>query len=158
MSGRYSESVDALFAAEYDAMLRLAYVLSRDQHEAEEIVQDAFVEVTDRWSVLLNPGGYLRTAVVNGVRRRGRRNANRRRILEANAATIAGPGHHVDGYDEIVDVLSTLPDHQRIALVLAYYGGLGPNEIAEALGCRPGTAKSHVHRGLRRLRKELANG
>jgi RNA polymerase sigma factor (sigma-70 family) len=151
-----SDSVDALFAAEYDAMLRLAYVLTRDQHEAEEIVQDAFVEVTDRWSGILNPGGYLRTAVVNGVRQRGRRDANRRRILETNARAIAPAEHHVDGYDEIVDVLSTLPDNQRIALVLAYYAGMGANEIAATLGCRPGTAKSHVHRGLRRLRKELA--
>ena len=156
-TGAPSASIDALFAAEYDAMVRLAYVLIRDQDEAEEIVQDAFVAVADRWSGLLNPGGYLRTAVVNGARRSGRRATNRKRILELNARTIAGPGRQADSYDEIADVLSILPENQRVALVLAYYAGLGPNEIAATLGCRPGTAKSHVHRGLRRLRKELTH-
>lgn len=152
-----SSSIVALFEAEYEPMLRLAYVLSGDRHEAEEVVQEAFVEVCDRWSSLLNPGGYLRTAVVNGTRRRGRRAANRRRILQLHAHSIASTGGHTDSYDEILHVLSSISDNQRIALVLAYYVGLGPGEIAEALGCRPGTAKSHVHRGLRRLQKELSD-
>ena len=58
----------------------------------------------------------------------------------------------------ILDMLERLPERQRTALVLAYYGGFTRAEIAEALDCREGTAKSLVSRGLARLRKELDHG
>jgi RNA polymerase sigma factor (sigma-70 family) len=144
-----------LFDEEYDAMVRLAYVLVGDAHDAEEIVQEAFVEVQQRWSGLLNPGGYLRTAVINGARRRGRRERRRREIVRRNHLQLAGETAAADIYDHTLQVLDALPESQRAALVLAYYGGLGSAEIAEAMGCRPGTARSHVHRGLKRLRREL---
>ena len=59
---------DALYHAEYAAMVRLARRLVDSTERAEEIVQDAFAKVYDRWHRLDEPGGYLRTAVVNGAR------------------------------------------------------------------------------------------
>ncbi|MEM9036596.1 MAG: sigma-70 family RNA polymerase sigma factor [Actinomycetota bacterium] len=145
----------ALFAGEYEAMVRLAFVLVNDRHDAEEIVQDAFVDLQARWSAVLNPGGYLRTAVVNGARRRGRRERRRSDILHRFERTIVGEAASIDVYDHTLDALEVLPERQHTALVLAYYVGLSSSEIAEVLGCRPGTAKSLVHRGLQRLRKEM---
>ena len=147
--------VTELFEREYDAMLRLAYLLIRDQHDAEEVVQDAFLDVQERWDRLLNPGGYLRMAVVNGAKRGAERERNRRRIVRRDATKIAPTDDRAE-YEPIVDVLLVLPERQRTAVVLAYYLALGPREIAEALDCRVGTAKSLVHRGLRRLKKELS--
>mgnify|MGYP001813469800 CR=1 FL=1 len=148
------DTVEALFVREYDAMIRLAYVLVRSQSDAEEIVQDAFLDVQRRWPSLLNPGGYLRSSVVNGARRMQRRGANRRRILDS----VRHPSASTSGEPEyLLDVLAGLPERYRTAIVLAYYLDLSPNEIAEALGCRPGTAKSLVHRGLKRLRRDLDN-
>jgi RNA polymerase sigma factor (sigma-70 family) len=56
--------------------------------------------------------------------------------------------------DETWDMLRRLPDRQRIALVLRFYEDLPEREIADLLGCRPGTVKSLIHRGLARVRKE----
>ena len=135
-------------------MLRLAFVLTRDQQQAEDVVQEAFLDVQQRWTALLNPGGYLRTAVVNGCHRWRQLEGNRSRIVRENVVVLGTrPAPAEDTY--IVDVLDRLPERQRSAVVLAYYCGLGARDIAETLDCRPGTAKSLVHRGLRRLRKEL---
>ena len=149
-----SESVVALFHREYAPMVRLAFLLTRDQQQAEDVVQEAFLEVQRRWSSLLSPGGYLRTTVVNGCHRWLRREQNRRKILETNMSVVGCDVQHAED-QYLVDLLEHLPERQRVAVVLAYYGGFGPKDIAETLGCRPGTAKSLVHRGIRRLRKEL---
>ena len=61
-------SFDELYRDEYGPMVRLARGLVDTQEIAEEITQDAFARVYERWSRLDNPGGYLRTAVVNGAR------------------------------------------------------------------------------------------
>ncbi len=55
-------------------------------------------------------------------------------------------------------LLARLPDHQRIAVVLRHVEGLPTSEVAEVLGCPEGTAKSHISRGLRKLRALLAEG
>ena len=51
----------------------------------------------------------------------------------------------------VEDALAHLSVRQRTALVLRFYADLSEGEIARALGCRPGTVKSLVHRGLRQL-------
>ena len=58
-----------------------------------------------------------------------------------------------DDADVLGTALATLPYRQRAALVLRYYSDLPDAEIAVALGCRPGTVASLVHRGLERLRE-----
>lgn len=144
-------SVAELMSEEYEPMIRLAFVLTRDQQLAEDVVQDALIEVQGRWSSLLNPGGYLRRAVVNGAMRQQRRRQRGQELeRQAWARPEATPGH-----EYLVDALARLPKRHRTAVVLAYYGRYTSAEIAEFLGCRPGTAKSLVHRGLARLRKEL---
>ena len=149
-------TIDGLFRDEYEPMLRLAFVLTGDQHAAEEVVQDGFVAVQARWASLHNPGGYLRTTIVNGARQRPRRSDRRRRIERERLAGDSETAATTEP-DYLLDVLARLPERQRAAVVLAYYGRLGSNEIADLLGCRPGTAKSLVHRGLARLRKDLAD-
>lgn len=51
--------------------------------------------------------------------------------------------------------LQALPRRQRAVLVLRYYADLPDAEIADLLGCSPGTVKTHAHRGLRALRENL---
>ena len=60
--------LEALYRVEYAGMVRLAYTLLLDNAEAEEIVQDSFVEVHRRWPELRKPGAYLRTTVVSRCR------------------------------------------------------------------------------------------
>jgi RNA polymerase sigma factor (sigma-70 family) len=56
------------------------------------------------------------------------------------------------------ELLARLPDRQRIAVVLRHVEGLPISEVAEVLGCPEGTAKSHVSRGMTKLRALLADG
>jgi RNA polymerase sigma-70 factor (ECF subfamily) len=56
---------------------------------------------------------------------------------------------------ELGAVLAALPEIQRTAVVLRHVIGLPTSEVAEVLGCPDGTAKSHIWRGLRRLRALL---
>ena len=153
------EQLAATFESEYTPLMKLAYVLTGSQHEAEELVQDAFLELQARWMSVLNPAGYVRVAVVNGARRRGRRRANRRRIVEANTPPIPDEDPRPDRLDlYLTDALARLPSRRRVAVVLAYYGGFSSTEIAESMNCRPSTARSLVRRGLQQLKKELEHG
>lgn len=150
------ETLVQVFRREYEPLMRLAYVLTGNQHESEELVQDAFVDLQHRWNRVLNPAGYLRTVVANGARRRGRKRSNRRRIMEQHQDAVARDTTDRPLYDlYLTDALARLPDRHRIAIVLAYFGGFTSTEIAETLRCRPATARSLVHRGLRLLAREL---
>ena len=141
--------IEDLFRQRREASLRLATFLVGDVAVAEEIVQDAFLQVTRRWNRLDNPDGYLRTAVVNGCRSHIRRlTRGRRRPLPKPRLHVEAPEH-----DDLWAVLARLPERRRAALVLRYYEDLPVAEIARLLGCRPGTVSSLLHRGLADLRK-----
>jgi RNA polymerase sigma factor (sigma-70 family) len=142
---------DALYVAEYEAMVRVAFLIVGSRADAEDVAQDAFARVHLRGDRVDRPGAYLRRCVVNGaldVLRRRRTLADRVRALRAEDSTVLGA-------DELSDALAALPDRQRAALVLRFYQGLSEREVAEALGVRPGTAKSLVHRGLANLREVI---
>jgi DNA-directed RNA polymerase specialized sigma24 family protein len=64
-----SDGSEALFRDEHDPMHRLAFTLLAGDDDAAEVVQEAFVTAGARWDEIANPGGYLRTCVVNGCRR-----------------------------------------------------------------------------------------
>lgn len=71
------EGFEALYRDRYVALVRLAYLLlgTRASGEAEEVVQEAFAELHRCWALVEVPGAYVRTAVVNGCRKRQRRGA-----------------------------------------------------------------------------------
>lgn len=143
------EKLDALYRAEYVGMVRLAFTLVGDSAEAEELVQDGFVDVYRRFDDVRNPGGYLRSAVVS----RCRSALRRRRILAA--APPDPPADLADSAGELWDVLGRLSEDQRVAVVLRYYGRYRATEIAEILDLPSSTVRSHLRRGLATLRKEL---
>jgi RNA polymerase sigma-70 factor (sigma-E family) len=139
-----------LYRDSFARMWRLAFLLVGDRHVAEEVVQDAFARVLERWSSLDEPAAYLRTAVVN----RGRDVLRRRRLRDRLA--LLGPGEHAaPPGDPLWDALGRLPANQRAALVLRFWEDLPVREVAALLRVREGTVKSLVHRGLGRLREEI---
>lgn len=143
-------SLAELYQREYGPMVRLACLLVGSEAVAEELVQDAFVAVHRRWDGLSNPGGYLRTCVVNGCRSHQRRAAlERRRRPRPETSDVRLQA------DELWDALLRLPYRQRAALVLRYYEDATEADIAIALDVRPATVRSLVHRGLEKLRKEV---
>jgi len=141
-------SFDDLYRDEYGPMVRLARGLVDTQEIAEEIVQDAFARVYERWNRLDNPGGYLRTAVVNGARSELRKREVRRRIGIRPFIPL-----QPEDRDYLLDALDQLPPRQKTVLVLKFYADMTEKEIAQAIGVRPGTVKSATSRGLAELRK-----
>ena len=145
------ESFDDVFRRESEAMVRVAFLMVRSAPQAEEIVQDAFTRLLERWDRVPHPGAYLRTCVVNGCK-----DAFRRRALERRRAAAEPAREPVDlEADYLADALATLPVKRRAAIVLRYYDGLSEAEIANVLRVRPGTVKSLVHRGLLQLREVI---
>lgn len=136
---------EALYLAEYRSMVRLAFVMV--DGSAEEVVQDAFARVYERWGSIDRPRAYLRTCVVNGSRDvlRRRRIALWRRPDPVAEVTELGADH-------LLDALGALTPRRRAAVVLRYYEDLSEAEIAAVLGVRPGTVKSMLHRSLLQLR------
>ena len=146
-------SLADLYRERYVAMVSLAYLLVGSTPVAEELVQDAFARMHRHWDRAEHPRAYLRTAVLNACRSHLRRRALERAYL-LRTATAPEP-ETTAGADELFDALARLPSRQRAALVLRFYEDLPEADIAVALGCRPGTVKSLLHRGLAELRKAV---
>ena len=153
-------SFEAVVRDCYDDVLRLAWLITGDQHQAEDAVAEALAKMLRRWrkSTIDNPPAYLRRAVVNEVNSAFRRLRTERRHRERRHAEHRG---HRSADEQIVDAdavgraLTQLPPKQRTAVALLYYEGLSQAEAAEAMGCSVGTVKSNCSRGLDRLRALL---
>ena len=144
--------LERLFLAERVPMVRLASLMVGSRAIAEEIVQDAFASVGERWAGLDRPGAYLRTTVVNGCAQILRRRSveDRHRIVRR-----AGPDEIPERLIELRSALDRLSGRQRIVVVLRYFNDLPDDEIARMLDVKPATVRSLAHRALAVLRKEL---
>lgn len=145
-------SFEQVYSDQFLSMVRLATLMCGRPDTARDIVQDCFVKLYVKWARVESPVAYLRTSVVNGCRSRARWERLRRgRTRSHEESTEQTP-------DELFDVLSALPGRQRAAIILKYYDQRTEAEIAETLGCRPGTVGSLVSRGLQSLRMVLTDG
>ena len=141
-----------VYERDYVTLVRLAHLLTGSNEVGEDVVQESFARVLDRWDQLDNPAAYLRTTVVNRARSWHRRRAVEERFgrrIAADDEIAAATG------GELWDALATLPFRQRAALVLRFYEDRTTDEIATLLGCRPGTARSLISRGTAALREVI---
>ena len=145
-----SPTTEELFAHQREALVRLAYLLTGSRAVAEDLVQDAFVQLHRRRADVRSPAAYLRTSVVNGSRMHHRRTARERARFADLLPFSVQPETTI-----VLDALGLLPHRQRAVLVLRYYEDRPEGEIAELLGCRPATVRSLAHRGLAALRKAM---
>ena len=163
------QALTDLYAAHWAPLVRLAWLLVRDQQVAEETVQDAFVAMHARWPKLRDEGAalaYLRRSVVNGSRSVLRHRVVADRHLARESASPTSPWRATDTSAEdravarvegehLLTAIGGLPRRQREVLVLRYYLDLSEAQIAEALGISPGSVKAHAHRGLAALRDRM---
>ena len=145
-----ADGVAELYRQEYAPMVRLAHLITGSNEVAEDIVQESFVKMYQNWDRAAQPGAYLRMVVVNGCR-----SWHRRRRLERERLPRPVPEAVEPETREMLDALARLGVRQRTALVLRFYADLSEADVARALGCRPGTVKSLVHRGLRELERTI---
>jgi RNA polymerase sigma factor (sigma-70 family) len=141
-------SFDDVYHERYEPMVRLACAFVDRRAVAEEIVQESFRQLWQRWESVSAPGSYLRTSVVNGCHNELRR----RRVRRDSAHMVAGDNGPQLDRDYLADALAGIAEARRKALVLRFYGDRTMTEIAEAMDIPTGTAKSLIHRGLADLR------
>jgi RNA polymerase sigma-70 factor (ECF subfamily) len=164
-----ARSDDQALAELYDRFGRVAYGLAlrilRDESLAEDAVQDAFLTAWRTADTFMPERGKASTWLLTLVHRRAvdlvRREERRRAEPIEAAGEPAGEGAVDEAVwlryerERVQDALRRLPDQQREALELAYYGGFTQSELSERLGQPLGTIKSRMFSGLAQLRDLL---
>ncbi|MDA8061535.1 MAG: sigma-70 family RNA polymerase sigma factor, partial [Actinomycetota bacterium] len=147
-TGAIGGSLDAVYLAEWDRLVRLAALLLGDGAAGEDAVQDAFVTLNARggggWDADF-ASAYIRKAVVNACRSALRRRALALRHRPPAPEPVGGADAaalHAFERSAVVAALRRLPRRQREALVLRYYEDLSLASIAETMGVSVGTVKS----------------
>lgn len=166
----------AAFRALYDRfgaeLLALCERILHHRAEAEDAVADIFWEVwkrRDRYDVARGPARpYLmtlaRSRAIDRLRSQAARPESRtdasRRLADQEELTAAAPAPdelaaHGETRIRIIAALAQLNDRQREAMELSYYEGLSHQQIADRLGAPLGTVKTHIRKGLKKLRYAL---
>src|SRR5438552_1957599 len=160
-----AEFYDQTAAALFSTSVRIL----GDAHEAEEVIQDVFVQIWDK-AATFDPAiaapfhwalGITRNRSIDRLRARQRRSRLINELQEASAADPAANDPPVQaslGQDELAAVRSAvggLPEEQRQAIEMAFFGGMTHLEIAEALEEPLGTIKARIRRGMLKLRESL---
>ncbi len=147
-----------LYAAHGRDAVRLAYLLTGNHSDAEDLAQEAFVRLLGKFADLRKPEvfrTYLLRTVTNLARSRFRRDAVARRhagTLARNAEEVEPPD--LASRDEVAAALRRLPHRQRAAVALRYCEDLSEQQTAEVLGTSVKAVKGLVTRGLAALRQE----
>jgi RNA polymerase sigma-70 factor (sigma-E family) len=146
--------------ARRSGLTSLAYLLTGNQHAAEELVQEALVEAARRWRRIAaggDPEPYVRRIVytrhVDWWRRVGRREIHR--FETADVASTEDVAGSADARVVLRAALGRLTPRQRAVLVCRFFEDRTEVETAQVLGCSVSTVKSQTRHALRRLR-ELA--
>jgi RNA polymerase sigma-70 factor (sigma-E family) len=171
--GSSTASFDEFVRANAGALLKTAVLITWDDDEAEDVVQECLLRLSVRWRRVQGmdmPLAYARRILVNlalaGRDRRFRRRFELAGHDHPNAST-GGPNDRVDlnaeallhslnERSELIDALGHLTPQQRIVLVLRYFEDLSEAQVADLLGCSTGTVKSSASRGVARLRALLS--
>lgn len=153
IDGDMTDEFVRFYREQYPIAVRLAWLLTHDHQASEDVAQDAFVRLRQRFAAIEHRAAYLRTCVLNGCR-------DRARAAERSAARLRRAGATVgewanDRPSELLDAVARLPYKQRVVLVLRYWADLPEHEIAAAVGVRSGTVRTLVARALAALRKEM---
>ncbi len=164
-----ARSEQSALAELYDRYGRIAYGLARrivrDEALAEDVVQEAFLVLWRTAARFVPERGKASTWILTLVHRRAvdvvRREQRRRTDPLGEESDRGSAGADEDAWlrferERVQEALAKLPDQQREALELAYYGGFTQSELAERLGQPLGTIKSRMFAGLARMRELLA--
>jgi RNA polymerase sigma-70 factor (sigma-E family) len=152
-------------------LLRTACLITWDDAEAEDLVQECLLRVSSRWRrvrVMDMPLAYARRVLINlALDGRDRRSRRRVELRGSDPGDVAGAGdadervdpgaeaafHALSEWSELIAALGQLAPQQRMVLVLRYVDDLSEAQVADLLGCSTGTVKSRASRGLARLRE-----
>lgn len=141
----------------------LARTLVGDADAADDVVQDACLAAIERPPEESTPPRAWFVGVVRNLARRTFRSASSRRRREFAAAKPEGvpPSEHVaaeiEAHRRVFDAVTSLAEPYRTAIVLRFFDGLAPREIAARLGVPVGTVNTRIRRGIEKLRERLGD-
>lgn len=155
-----SISFEDFFEIEHGRLFGALALVTGDRHEAEDVMQEAFLRLWERWHLvqsLASPTGYLYRTAMNVFRMRRRRalTASRRiarRLLPTDDVEAA------DARSDLDRGLAALPARQRAAVVLTELLDFSSSEAASAIGVSPANARKLAQQGRDGLRKALGSG
>jgi len=155
---RQATTYEEFVLARSDALHRTAYLLVGNPADADDLLQTTLLKLYVGWrraAAADSVEAYARRVMLNALLSARRPARWRRERVVASAPEGAGqdpdPHDRLDTWPHVV----ALPPRQRAVVVLRYYEGLSEKEIADALGCAPGTVKSTASAALRSLRAQL---
>lgn len=137
---------------EFAGLVRLCRLVVGRLDVAEEVAQEALLALAARWQVVDKPVSYARRSAVHGCYRHLKRAGMERALVRECLPQVVPPTS--DG--ELWDALQNLTPRRRAAVVMRYWQDLDDACIGEALGCRPATVRSLIHRALNDLRRAVA--
>ena len=150
-------SFEAFFEAEARTLFRRLCTITGNAAEAEEVMQDAFLNLFERWDRMDevgDPRAYLYRTAFNAWKRRSRRASRALRVA-------LSPGSHHDDVDAVdtrtvvAEALARLTPRQRAAMVLTELIGFSSEEAGEILGIRPVTARVLTSQARAAMREYL---
>ena len=159
------QSFEDYVALRSAALLRFAYLITRNRDDAHDAVQEALTGLYPRWRQISARGevdAYVRRSIVNAHvsawRKVRRLFPTAEPDLASTAPAVPDAAEAVADADHALRLCAELPPVQRAAVVLRFYEDRSFAEIAGILGCAEPTARSHVHRALVALRKRMEGG
>lgn len=150
-------SFETFFQQTHQRLFGGLCLVTGNRHEAEEIVQDAYMKVWERWervSGMDDATGYLFRTAMNGFRSRYRRASlalRRRMTLAPSVDDLAA----VEDRDEVVRILRPLSPAERASIVLTTMFGYSSEEAGRLLGVKAATVRAHATRARAGARASL---
>ena len=147
-------------SARWSSLYRLAYLLTASPTAAEDLLQTTLEKAYVNWSRIGRmefPEAYVRRMLVNALVS-SRRRAWLREVPSDSVPEVSAGAIDVGVVDRSLlwPLVCALPARQRAVIVLRYYEDLTEAQIADVLGCAPGTVKSQTSAAMRALRRALA--
>lgn len=152
-------SFESFFRTTYQRVVASITVSIGDQRAAEDAAQEAYTKALVRWSRVSEmdrPDAWVLTVAVRAARRsltRAERGYPSERIEWLSPAA-----SEPDGLSAGSEILSLLSPRERLAVVLRFVEDLQVSDVAEVMGCAPGTVKATLHSAMTKLRTALPNG
>jgi RNA polymerase sigma-70 factor (ECF subfamily) len=149
---------DGFFEFEHQRLLSALYLITGDLHDAEDIMQEAFVKVLERWEAVRSmddPTGYLYRTAMNEFRSRYRRARVALRWLPSLFGLQRDALAAIEMREDVRRALAGLTPRQRVAIVLTEMLGFRSTEAAVAMGVRDSTVRALTSQGRAALRASL---
>ncbi|WP_433362764.1 sigma-70 family RNA polymerase sigma factor [Actinoplanes sp. CA-142083] len=148
----------AFYLAEFRAVARTVYLVLYDREHAEDITQDAFVQLYLHWAKIARydaPHAWVRRVAIRLAVRAAHRDRQRLQLTKLSADAPAAAPAPMD--IDLLRATAALPARQRAAVALHYYEDRPVAEVADLLGCTTTATKVMLHRARQALAATLAD-